>query len=179
MPAVMAALDRLPYGIVVAGGECQPLLTNAAAREMLRSQRAEWQRAMAQAAEHGQVSMCSQDGEPSPFVIPILLTDGGRAAAEEPHATFFLVDPRRMAAINEEVLRSIYRLTKAEARIAGMLLSGAGVDETAKALRVTHHTVRAHLKRIFTKTGSQTQVQLLRLLIRSGALLAVSVEGEE
>jgi DNA-binding CsgD family transcriptional regulator len=68
----------------------------------------------------------------------------------------------RMASL----LRALYGLTPAEARIAQELVRGRNLEEIAAALAMTKGTIRVHLKHIFLKTGMNRQGQLISLLQR-------------
>jgi DNA-binding CsgD family transcriptional regulator len=63
-----------------------------------------------------------------------------------------------------ERLAWLYRLTSAEARICDALFRFGSVESAAQALCLTRHTVRSHLKSIYTKFGVATQVQLMQRL---------------
>lgn len=84
----------------------------------------------------------------------------------------FVTDPEAEPRPPEEVLRELYGLTPAEARVTGLLLRGHSVTEAADELEVSRSTVRTHLKRIFSKTGTNRQAELVRLCLRSVAGVA-------
>ena len=78
----------------------------------------------------------------------------------------FVGDPRVSSGDPVEVLRALYRLTPAESRLAIMLLSDRSLDEAAQALGITVGTARTTLKRIFSKTGTNRQASLVRLILK-------------
>lgn len=55
-------------------------------------------------------------------------------------------------------------LTPAETRVLAELAQGARPAEIAQHLGVSIHTVRAHLRQLFDKTGSRRQAELVRLV---------------
>jgi DNA-binding CsgD family transcriptional regulator len=59
-------------------------------------------------------------------------------------------------------------LTEAERRIAGLVVSGLTNKLIAKQLTLSHHTVDAHLKHIFTKLGIHSRVDLTVIALRQG-----------
>ncbi|CAH1656265.1 Helix-turn-helix transcriptional regulator [Hyphomicrobiales bacterium] len=65
--------------------------------------------------------------------------------------------------------RQLFDLTDTEARFASALASGASLAEAAEAQRVRISTARTHLARIFQKTQTHQQSQLVSLL-RSAVL---------
>lgn len=77
-----------------------------------------------------------------------------------------IVDTQRKPASVPESLRRLYRLTQAEARIAACVLHGENLQLIAEHLEVTLSTVRIHLQRVFEKTGTHRQADLVRLLMR-------------
>jgi DNA-binding CsgD family transcriptional regulator len=66
----------------------------------------------------------------------------------------------------EQRLRDLFGLTTAEARIAQALVEGRSPREVAESLRLSFYTVRWHMVRIFDKTGTKRQAELVRLMMR-------------
>lgn len=64
----------------------------------------------------------------------------------------------------EGVLIALYGLTPAEARVACDVGSGRNPNEVADVLGLTPATVRTHLHRVFAKTDTRRQAELVRLL---------------
>jgi DNA-binding CsgD family transcriptional regulator len=74
------------------------------------------------------------------------------------------------SSLPDALLQSLFDLTPAEARVAGLIGNGHTVDEVARDLNVRANTVRTHLKSIFTKTGVGRQADLSGLVtIQTGA----------
>jgi DNA-binding CsgD family transcriptional regulator len=65
---------------------------------------------------------------------------------------------------NTGVIRKIFKLTPAEARVLLTVVELGGVSETARNLDVAEATVKTHLGRIFTKTDTKRQADLVRLI---------------
>lgn len=88
------------------------------------------------------------------------------ADADEREVAFFAViyTPNEQREISVAVLRDLYDLTPAQARVARSLYAGRSVEETAAALDLSLNTVRTHLKQIFTRCEVQSQAELLHLL---------------
>jgi len=57
-------------------------------------------------------------------------------------------------------------LTPAEARLAADLADGLTLEESAERSSTQVATARTHLKRIFAKTRTRRQSELVRLLLR-------------
>jgi DNA-binding CsgD family transcriptional regulator len=83
-----------------------------------------------------------------------------------PSVLVSISDPEASVALPEQKLRDTLGLTRAEARIATKLLDGLDTRKMAEALGVSFYTVRAHLARIFEKTGTDGQAALVGLLTR-------------
>jgi DNA-binding CsgD family transcriptional regulator len=80
-------------------------------------------------------------------------------------ALILIVDHGREAHLPPADLRDLYNLTPAEAEVALQVLRGHGLQSVADELRVSLSTVRIHLQRVFEKTGTHRQAELVRLLI--------------
>lgn len=70
----------------------------------------------------------------------------------------------RRLRIETSLLCELYDLTRAEANVARKLLEGLSVDEIATAHQVGRETIRSQLKRVLSKTGSQSQADFIRRL---------------
>jgi DNA-binding CsgD family transcriptional regulator len=63
--------------------------------------------------------------------------------------------------VNERALSALYGLTKGEAVLAARLAQGKSIEEAAAELFISAHTARTHLKRIFMKTDTHRQTELV------------------
>lgn len=63
-----------------------------------------------------------------------------------------------------EAIAKFYKLTPSELRILLAIVQVGGVPETAEALGVAESTVKTHLRRLFDKTGSNRQADLVKLI---------------
>lgn len=70
----------------------------------------------------------------------------------------------RIAPSSIELLRTLFRLTTAEAGLAVDIANGASPAEHAERRSICLETVRSHLKSILAKTGVHRQVELVRLI---------------
>lgn len=89
----------------------------------------------------------------------------------QPTVLIFISDPEQQTEAVEERLQHLYRLTPAEAKLAVILIRGNNTAAAAAELRITQNTARTHLKRIFQKTGTHRQSELVNLLLKSPATL--------
>ena len=63
--------------------------------------------------------------------------------------------------VDERALVSLYGLTRGEASLASRLIQGKSVEDAAADLFISTHTARTHLKRIFMKTDTHRQPELV------------------
>jgi DNA-binding CsgD family transcriptional regulator len=84
----------------------------------------------------------------------------------DPLVLVSISDPDAEISVPEHLLREVLGLTRAEARVALKLMHGLDTRESAQALGVSFYTVRAHLVRIFDKTDTRRQPELIALLMR-------------
>jgi DNA-binding CsgD family transcriptional regulator len=85
-------------------------------------------------------------------------------------ALVFVGDPETQRT-QADVLRTLYGLTPAEATVASLLAEGKSVKEIADCTTVRKNTVRIHLKKIFDKTGTKRQAELVKLVLSGPAAL--------
>ncbi|MCC6452617.1 MAG: helix-turn-helix transcriptional regulator [Acidobacteria bacterium] len=83
----------------------------------------------------------------------------------------FLCDPERSVRVSEAVLRKLYDLTPAEAAVASRLAKGESVEQICDHLTITANTCRTHLKRIYSKTSTSRQGELISLILTSIATI--------
>jgi DNA-binding CsgD family transcriptional regulator len=105
-----------------------------------------------------------------PFLLivnPLPRPLAGDAWQMRPVATIVIKDPESepaQSARNLRELAELYGLTPAETRLAGLILNGLALFEAAERLGITRNTARTHMKRIYGKTGTRRQAELIRRL---------------
>ena len=82
-------------------------------------------------------------------------------------------DPDARLGLPDDLLRQAFGLTRAEAKVALQLLEGKDLKQAAADLGLSFFTVRAHLVRIFEKTRTSRQAELVGLLTRVSAMSGV------
>ena len=90
---------------------------------------------------------------------------GSLPGVMEARAIVFVADPERQIHPPERLLRAIYALTAAEARLAATVAQGFGVNQAAERLGITRNTARTQLKAVFAKLGVDRQAALVQLLM--------------
>lgn len=175
-------LDQLQIGVILLDETGHPVFANRSAVELLgvadasdTGQRLE-QVLTALTGTTGALRIGADDRGSGVALIrspvdgaPLQLTAsnierGSSRLENEVTSALFLADPRRAAGHPVSVLRALYRLTPAEAQLALLLSTGLVLEDAAKRLRVTVGTARTRLRKIFEKTNTHRQAELLRLL---------------
>lgn len=82
-----------------------------------------------------------------------------------PKAIVFISDQNAPLNVNQELLRNVYGLTKAELQLIQDICHGNNIEEIIKTTRVSNNTIKTHLKHIYSKTNTHSRVELLRLLV--------------
>jgi DNA-binding CsgD family transcriptional regulator len=91
-----------------------------------------------------------------------------RGAAGGACCLLLVENPEEQVMPPERRLIDIWGLTEAEARVAALLAAGHAPREAADKLGISFNTVRTHLQRIFAKTDTARQGELIGLLTRLG-----------
>jgi DNA-binding CsgD family transcriptional regulator len=80
-------------------------------------------------------------------------------------ALAILTNPLRTPQVNADLLRSLFDLTPAEAKLASCLVTGdRTLKQVAREFNVSASTVKTQLRAIFDKTGTTRQAELTQLL---------------
>lgn len=185
------ALDRLPMGFLLLDGRGKILHLNQAAADILErgddiGRRGGYLSASSpENSETLRVLLARATGRigPAEGTSAILKRQAGgplqiRAAPARPmDSPFFrvpertaaiviLVDPDRRTIPPYDLLRALYGLSPAEARLACVLAEGGSLPEFAAEKGVSLNTARSQLKSVFRKTGIDRQTGLVRLITR-------------
>ena len=67
-------------------------------------------------------------------------------------------------------LQSMFGLSKAEARLASLLVTGVSLDEAAEQSCITKNTAKVQLKSVFSKVGVSRQAELIKRILTSPAV---------
>lgn len=182
-------LDHLPFGVALADSAGQVLTMNDLARQIIRSA----ERDADDPVETNSERPCANVTLPGPIraavasndfdketILAMERRDGRRPvcvvicpfilraefpAPAQKAAAVLLCDPERMGEIDIDGIRNLYQLTHSEARLSALLAGGDRIDEAAERLGISRNTARTHLKRIFGKTSTTRQAELVRLML--------------
>jgi DNA-binding CsgD family transcriptional regulator len=83
-----------------------------------------------------------------------------------PLAVALITDPERQKPAGVQLLIQMYKLTPREAALGAKLSEGKSIRQAAQELSISYETARAHLRHIFSKTGTSRQAELLLLISR-------------
>lgn len=182
----VAALNRLAVGVIVTNAQGRVLLTNRAggailaerdglmlgAGEMLRgSLPSESQTLLSVIAR-----VCSlddqEDGQtgiaisrPSMKRSLIALVTAIQIESDHAAAAIFVNDDEHGALPNVEAISRLFGLNRSEARLAHALAEGAKIEDASQKLGITVSTARTYLKQAFSKTGTNRQAELVKLIM--------------
>jgi len=193
----MDALNRLAHGIVVTDQSCRIIFANRAAEEILAQrdgigsgpmglraaravQTSELRRLVARAAgaeqriPAGGALLVDRPSMKAAFQVLIspLRTEIGWVgmAWRTPAVLVLIIDPERAPVGLENHLMTLFKLTRAEARVASAIATGEGLVGVADSLGMLPSTARTHLHRVFEKTETQRQAELVKLVERMAVL---------
>jgi DNA-binding CsgD family transcriptional regulator len=157
----------LAEGVVlrVVGGKLAP--TDVSAEQGLNEVYAMAERGDAAVGVKGiAMSLTASDGERHvAHVLP--LTSGARRRAGATYAAAAAVFVHKAALAPPsplEVIGKFYKLTPTELRVLLAIVQVGGVAEVAEALGIAESTVKTHLHRLFAKTCTRRQADLVELV---------------
>jgi CheY-like chemotaxis protein/DNA-binding CsgD family transcriptional regulator len=98
------------------------------------------------------------------FVSP-LHSRASNYGQDLPIAVLFLFETVSDVERISDVIRTLYNLSPAEAKLAALLVFNPHLEEVANSLGITYNTARTHLKRIYLKTGTNRLSSLVHRII--------------
>lgn len=190
--AGIAALDAMSEGVMLVDGAARLCFANAAAERILeRGDGIIVHRGKLCAQRNGQTEAlrdlvacaCGVGENPSPGIggeiaigrpsgrrdLLVSITPIGRtgksASASQFAATITITDPEDRPAPRQAILETLFGLTPAEARLAAEMATGDSLERVAARLDLTRESARTTLKRVYSKTDTHRQAELVRLLL--------------
>ena len=195
-----SVLDTLPIGVVFLAADGRAIYSNRAAEEMFRGNdgmslregvlSAIDTRANAQLGKAIDAALSPGPSKSVPAAVSVPRSAGCReylvvaaplrlrlqqfVGTALPAAVALITDPERKKSTCSELLIRVYDLTPKEAMLGTKLSEGKSVKQAAVELSMSYETARTHLRRIFSKTATSRQTELLLLIDR---LPVASVNG--
>ncbi len=111
-------------------------------------------------------------GGERPIPMLVIPVKNSRKAGQ-PASLVFFSDPDVACVPDASLLARLFGFTRAESKVASLVMQGKIVEEIAAELRITDHTTRNHLKRLFAKTNTRKQGELVYALLSSPAFLCL------
>jgi len=198
-----AALERMPFGVIVVNEQAEALAMNAYAASLLSAGDG------LRLSDHRLVASSTRDttalhelirnamaeggggprrrdgamtisraimGRPISLLVTAPESPPGRPGAAETAesrsaAVIYLSDPERRIALRSSVLARLYDLTPAEIRLVEGLVNGKDLSELSAETGVSRNTLRSQLQAVFSKTHTNRQAQVVRLVLSGPAVL--------
>ena len=177
MTGIGAAILRPDGHILAQNAVCETMLDAAAsglynANEALRTRRRPDMRALEQAlhtaAFHGKPAALRVRDLEGEGAVELLITPMPARPEGETRLTAILRAPDALKP-DADLLEQLYGLTPAEAGLTAALAGGIGLSEACKRRGITVNTGKGYLKRIFQKTGTNRQSELVALVMNGVA----------
>jgi len=187
--ASVETLNHLEDGILFVDMEANVKFANVAAEQIfangglgLRKGKLHANSAEDTAALHALIAKCSAGGIQhrlsdfasvrrrtgrSPLLLliaPLPVENSFLLVPSKPMAFIVITDPDKVKKPKVMQLREKFGLTPAEANFAAEIAKGDGIQAAADRLSISRATARTHLSRIFDKTGTRRQAELVRIL---------------
>ncbi len=185
------AIDRSLYGLVLTDAEGRIRRINSVAEQLgasgtglliqagrltaARSDEARRLEAMISAAASrdparrsgGSIALTSPERHlPLSITVAPLGAQGPTIFDQGPSVLICITDLEAGVSLPEQRLIELFALTSGEAKVALALLEGGGPRDVAQSLGISFYTVRAHLVRIYAKTATSRQSELVRVMMR-------------
>ena len=155
-------LDQLPEGSLIIGAKNKVLFRDKSANQMLHNGLSSLGH-----AQSGHVnSFPIKDKEAHAHLVAHLIPISGSCqdVFNRGYAVLVITPSFKTPIPNVDVIRSLFDLTPAEARIARGLATGYSLDELAAKSNVAKSTVRTQLRGVLEKTGNSRQAELVTMM---------------
>ena len=193
--SLLAAFDRLAFGVVLFDSNMQVLHLNQAAQKVIerrdglaisagnqlecdaqpgsRRELSQWLSTIRNASEAEQLHFLDgcrvfrKDGVNQYMIQCSALAEVDAWKAQNKHLRYiaFINDPAALQLPNAERLCTLYGLTKTQAHVALAFAGGESYKDAARSLGISEETVRSHVKEIYPKMRVNRQADLVRLVL--------------
>ena len=189
--AFLGHLDRYPQAFLLIDGERRVLVTNTPGREIvtlrdgLRTEGGQLRTSLSKedsilrdavrriaGDRESRVSHLSvtRPSDALPYqllLMPVPSLGAAPIGISQPSVAVVIIDPENVFSPDTSALRELFSLTPAESRVTTLLVQGQNMEEISEHLGVSLETVRTHVRRVFSKTGTNRQGELIALILRS------------
>lgn len=105
-----------------------------------------------------------------PYTVQVMAVDGtALSLGGSVRVALFVSDPTRSLDGLELRLSELFGLTRSEARLTARIAGGQNLKEAARSLGITEDTARFVSKKVFAKTSTTGQPDLVRVILSSVA----------
>jgi DNA-binding CsgD family transcriptional regulator/PAS domain-containing protein len=109
--------------------------------------------------------MAAEDGEHYvAHLLPLTAAERGATGMAYKSVAALFVRKALLGRPCDDVIAKRFELTRTELRVMLSIADVGGVPETAAALGVAESTIKTHLRRVFAKTGTNRQTELVKLI---------------
>ena len=170
--SVAKVLLKHKDGICTVDGELQLTdhQSNSRLRQLIAAATADQRAGTTGMARALRVSRPSGKSELGLVIRPVPASERAEGQSS-PCIAVFISDPEHQESTSQQVLGELFGLTPAEANLAIKLTRGRSLAQVSDEKNISQHTVRAQLKSVFAKTGATRQAELVRLVLKSVAIL--------
>jgi DNA-binding CsgD family transcriptional regulator len=188
-PAIIEALDWLEYGVLLVNADNRVCFLNQRAQQLVQSQELSILGGQLRAPSVTQTMVlhdlvgryACQNGEIASaadanyhrlgrLMLQFATVSPGFSlgmGSAKRLVAVFVIDPDRISDPTPQQLQLQFGLTPAEAQLACEIAKGEGLIACAKNIGISRATASTHLQRIFEKTGTRRQAQLVRVILAS------------
>ncbi len=183
-------LDRYPHPFLLTDADCRVLYANAVARDtvalrdglaieagrimlMSTTKQTAFREAVSEIAAGRGLPLrrleISRPSRKAPYRLLVMNVPNSGAlplGISQPAAAVLVVDSESGPEPDLAILRELFSLTPAEARITGRLVLGRSVEEIARETGVSVGTVRSQVRSVLSKTATTRQGELISLVLR-------------
>ena len=190
--AILSVLDHMKIGVVIVNRHNDILIKNQEAENALiadnglalsRDQKINLRSPEQMAALNARILDASNMQQPTksdtimtvnkrddslPWILEIIPLSNlsGDMEASFQGAAIFITDPDREDVISTKGMEALFNLTPAESEVCALLTRGMKIEDVAESRNVSTATVRSQVKDLFSKTNSNSQIDLVRLALK-------------
>jgi DNA-binding CsgD family transcriptional regulator len=122
----------------------------------------------------GSLKVINSLGKPTYHIIitPLNLSTDNTQLHAGAAVGVFIIDPESRHPLSTTLLQGLYDLSPAETKLTQLLFKGIGLSEICEINSVKMSTVKSQLRKVFEKTGTSSQSELMRILAQGIGLIS-------
>lgn len=108
----------------------------------------------------------------TPYYVKMLRLPGDDSITNSKQLILLHISiPNLVDSLSEGQIKQFFCLTKMESKIARLIAMGKDTKECETICKIKNHTMRTHLKNIYSKTGVKHRAQLVILIITAAPIM--------